>query len=266
MSELGVLEGLLKNPVITVHKFVHNRSRWRYRFEDVEEDIKRLIHKCVTKYVSSSNVSLHREDLESECWAKFTSIVSNVYVMDKLETRSKFFGYVSVAFKNMLSGLLYSQEYTEKRSGIKNSGDTRRHQKRDLEARIDIDDGIEIPVYDSNYTTTIESLLKFLTPVQKLVLANLINPGEEALFYASMEAKGGISEVNVEVTDVHLAKAIGLDIRKYKEEVREIKNKARNIGRITDRYEYVSSLASRVGVKIPTSVDLSVINKLLVSL
>lgn len=252
-KDVESVQFLLKNTVFSIKKYVFTPS-WVYNFDDVREDIEKVIRNSVRKYVSTNNVILFEEDLVSECWAKFTNLVNNKKVMRKLGTRCKFFSYIKAAFSNMLIGLLNSQEYTEKRTGIPKDCMGGRQSKREPELRLDKDENVEIPVEDTSTELVLNSVYDFLNPLQRIVLDNLVSPSKEALFYAAIDCRVGQSSVDVIVSDVHLARAVGIDVKKFKEIARSVKRILKNIDSITHNYE---EMCRKHGFVFPKSIDFS---------
>lgn len=246
--------------------------------EEMMPDLDHLITKMVRPYVSQANVLLHEEDLRSLCYSKLGDLIRKGTV-DKCPTRAKFFGMAKTSFKNVVCSMVQREAFTEKRTGVKAPP---RHEQgqalllEDVPARsskVSLDDpDVALQVGDTAcevpFTSEVLDDLKvFLTPIERLVVDQVVSPNTEACQLAWLDSQRGGSSAKVNVSYAHQAAGLGLDTKIYRKILDGIKPKLLKFmsdEKNGESQEQVrvrlaeSTLRAIFGLQIPPSTDTKV--------
>lgn len=242
-------------------------------YEEMVNDMGNIIHKVVSGYVDPSCVELHFDELVAECWKKTVEMNTHGLV-ERSKTRLEYFKLYKTAIINHVCSLVQRHRFTEKRTGVKPPPKERRHEytstsSRPLEVRIDDpDSNVQLSEIENGDDSTafrelLEDVSSLLTPIEKLVLQQLITPNEETLFYAQLEAEHGrqVNEpLRIRIRYDHLAQGIGVSVDLFRNAHRSIKEKClfMKSHRELDDPHYTAAMATLLqyfNVQIPRSID-----------
>jgi len=269
--------------------------------EDMMPDIDRLIVSIVRAYVNPSNPMLHFEDLISECKEKLARLLADG-LEQRTPTREKFFAFLKAAFKNHIYSHIQKHVFAYKRTGVKApprgqqfvqmaegaSKQAEEHEEEedipnDRSVRLYLDDpeaNVQIgEPFDENSMhekEVIEELKMSLTPIERLVLDQLLNPNEEAMVYAQVEAYRGKKpeSVNFRVNYRHMAEGLGLSPELFQQAMVSVKRKYKNLMSQEDKPETQDQQRVRLAeltlcqvfsVQVPPTID-SVVKRRLFTL
>lgn len=192
--------------------------------DDRMQDIQSIIANVSRTYCDKTCYALQQEDLEAECFAKLARIISEdkwVPFVDK--PRSEFFAYIKTVFNNHVKSHVVKHRLTAKRGY-----DTVNHQKcvdlniadytetitpRDPTnvdasrgtAMRTIDDALIAPAANQQW---LNDLAPVLTPLESLVLRQILMPNNEAWLYQyAMSFK---KSKRVVITKEALANGLGI--------------------------------------------------------
>jgi hypothetical protein len=256
-------------------------------------DIERLIMSVVRTYVDPSNPLLHFEDLQSECREKLVRLLENG-LRDKAPTRVKFFAFLKAAFKNHIYSHIQKHVFSYKRTGVKPPP---RHQqfKQLAETAANAVGDESDPVEDEEHAEgavrlylddpdanvqvgepfdeqsirekeIVDELKAVLTPVERLVLDQLLSPNVEAMVYAQVDAYRGKrpESVNFRVNYRHMAEGLGITVDLFQQAMLSIKQKCKNLMSNEDKPETLDQQKVRLAeltlcqvfsVQVPPTID-----------
>ena len=245
--------------------------------EEMMPDLQHLILKTVRPYVDPSNVLLHEEDLQSLCQSKLHDIIRKG-ALDKCLTRAKFFGMAKTSFKNVVYSLVQREVFTRKRTGVKapprhgaspfllEDAPTRsiKVSLDDPDSSVQIGDmACEVPFTSE----VLEDLKMLLTPVERMVVDQVVSPNTEACHLAWLDSHRGGRSKKVNVTYTHQATGLGLEVKTYKKILEGVKPKLLKFmsdekkGESADQIRVrlaESTLKALFGLQIPPSTDAKV--------
>jgi len=255
--------------------------------DEMMPDIERLIVSVIRPYIDPSNPMLHFEDLVSECREKLAKLL-NDGLEHKAPTRTKFFAYIKTAFKNHVFSHIQKHVFAYKRTGTKppprkqqlqqlaSKGASHIEEEPDIDeksVRVYLDDPEsnvqvgepfdEVSVHEHEI---VEELKHILTPVEKMVLDQLLSPNEEAMVYAQVEAYRGKKpeSVNFRVNYRHMAEGLGMSLELFQQAMTSIKQKYKVIMNSEDKAETQEqqkarlaelTLAQVFNVQVPPTID-----------
>lgn len=202
--------------------------------EDMWDDMVAVIHRQAKAKIDDGNPFLKMEEIELECMHKLGKAFDGGKIA-KLDTRGQFFGYFKVMVKNCISSLVQKHVYTAKRTGNDftkdDKGNITEYRKAAHLSLNDEECGVQVPDYDSERISLdheyVDDIKNILTPVERLVLDQMLDPNAEALFYAhkdALERQRGKS-IRIRVKYEHMAEGIGISVDIFSEAMASMKEK-----------------------------------------
>lgn len=247
-------------------------------YEEVHDDVERVIASVAQKYTDQSCSSLHFDELVAECRAKTAKLVSDGH-LTRVRSRVEFFKIFTTAIKNHVRSLVLKFRYTEKRTGIKPP--PRRKREDVLKGTADQHEhrkNVEVSLDDPNYGLQVqdeqqqqhdekdafdmmEDYLRLLTPVEQLVLRQLTEPNLLALLHAHVDAHSRKGKICVKVKPCHLAEGIGMAENQFEHHVLTIREKIKTHRAMSNEQQEiearfnaaVSTLSTVFNVQVPIS-------------
>lgn len=268
-------------------------TRFRLLFDDprlrppvlteMMPDLERVMLSVARSYVDDSCMDLHLEELLSYGRAKLGVLVSKGY-LEKTGTRSKFFGLFHRSYKNLVYSLVQKNRGTHKRTGL-SSEERRIAGTKNIERSLDSE---ETPLQvaderDARHTETQEveeEYRSLLTPLERLVYDQLIQPNLDACLRAELDSSVGrrtARPVEIRIREKHLAQGLGFregDERHaefYREIVAMVQAKVREFRTMTEqeradtsrRQAALLTLCNLFGLQIPPITDQSIVRRML---
>lgn len=218
--------------------------------EEMMPDIERLISSVATRFTDNTTPHLQHDELVGDGRLKLAELITKGAV-DKQFSRSDFFKFFKSCIQNMVRSKVQKYRFTEKRTGVKPppkherqyaSGKTEDdhaahgalHEDYHKQVELSLDDeelGLQVP--DAGYRVeSVHELLEdyesFLTPIEKMVLRQMLDANDAAYCYAYIEATYGRTKsvsLDLAITDECRAYGLGISIALYKETVLSIRKK-----------------------------------------
>jgi len=254
------------------------------------EDINHVITSIATRYTDTSCPQLHFEDLVAEGRFKLAEIIDKGH-LSRLPNRVEFFKFFKTAVNNHIKGLVHRHRFTVKRTGHRPppkedrfnfNPDSHAESGKPVEISLDDPDS-HLQISDSDIESfsggggvgdsdLLEEIEQILSPIEKLVMRQMIEPNPEALTFAMVESHMGKkpSSVKIKVRYQHMADGLGIGIDQFTKIQESIKTKVSEFMQQSqaspDAIKYnvaISQLSELFGVQIPRSIDKLVIRRLL---
>jgi hypothetical protein len=260
-------------------------------FEEMQEDLERLIAKVARQYSDQSCPELNYDELIAEGRAKLACIISDVRLTFKrVPTRSKFFALFKTSLNHHVRSLVHKYRFTEKRTGVKPPPKEERfspvateQRLKTAEVRLD-DEEINLQVADlptenaqaSEMAEAVEDYESLLDELETLVFRQLAAPNKAACTLARLDAEIGRrpgDPLNIKIKHEHLAAGLG---EKFTPQlfndlvlsIREKITKHRSMTHAEENAQFrrnaaIAQLEQIFNLQIPKSIDEIVVRRLL---
>ena len=256
---------------VTLPEDVDNRPAV---FEEMQDDIDRLIRTVCEPYIDPGCVSLTMEELHSECRRKL-AILLHRDIHIKLSTRKKFFGYLKTVFNNHVKGLVQRHRFTIKRTGIKppdkkdKDGNRLYFQEHSKPIEISLDDpdahlqvGDE-PFADIGDGELIDDFISVLLPLEKVVFDQLYHPNSLAINLAKIDMWSTGRPFKVSIG--HRADGLGMDQAQFISIRKTLCAKFQSFMNTDEDFSYnasVAFLSKAFSVEVPRHTEKLVVKRL----
>jgi hypothetical protein len=206
-------------------------------FENTFEDCQHVIRRIAKIYADPTCAPLNEEDLISEGNRKLTELINKSTFTRFAHSRPEFFRFFKTTVNNHVKGLVVRHRCTVKRGGVKQApGAVGFDRVKQIDMSIDDDDScLQLPVLDttSEMSELIEDVQAILTPVERLVFDQLLEPGPTAWILAMFDMERaavsrGAETLEVKIRPSHLAGSLGMTREEYARVERLVKEKVMN--------------------------------------
>lgn len=256
--------------------------------DEMQADIDRLVSNLALRYSDHTCVQLQFDELVAEGHYKLAQLVHKGELTRQIN-RTNFFRFFKAVIANHFRSLVQRHRFTYKRTGQK-PPPRQRQQEMIHAAQADVDFNhrkhVEISLDDEEANVQvacsssevleendlIEDYMSVLTPVEQLVLQQLIQPNDVARCLASLDAriKRRPGSIRVDIRHEHMAEGIGLDTALFEEAVLQIRAKiAAHINMSEQdqassarRSVLIQQLSHVFGVQVPPNLDETVVKRL----
>lgn len=262
--------------------------------DEMMPDIERLISSVAARYSDNTTPHLQHDELVGDGRLKLAELITKGHI-EKQFNRLNFFRLFKSCLTNQARSKVQKYRFTEKRTGVKPppkherlyaSGKTEddQHEQHgvlheDYHKQVEIsldDEELNFQVPDKGYLAETmkdvqEDYEVFLTPLERMVLRQMVDANDAAYCHAYLDATYGRTcemSLDVNVTDECRAAGLGLSVQVYKEAVLSIRNKVtyrRNMNE-EQRSQYNVALAQLkqvFGLQIPPELNDMLIRRLL---
>lgn len=245
--------------------------------DEMMPDIENVIFSIAKKYTDQSCPALHTDELVGEGRMKLAKCITDGW-MDRAQTRVEFFKILKTAVNNHVKGLVHAHRFTVKRTGQKPPPRDQRFlpgtsQASTKPVEISLDDPEshlqvgEDGAWDDAHCDLEEDIMSVLSPLERLVLRQQVDPNAETLCYATVDAhfnrKPG--SVDIRIKDVHQAQGIGISVELWRQCVESIKQKTIRMQEEElnpQKNAAIQQLATIFNVQVPRSLDMMVVRRL----
>lgn len=246
-------------------------------------DVARLVNVTASKYVDPTCPLLSFEDLVGGGMEKFATVVDQGDLVWRMTNRREFFKFVKTAVNNHVKGIVSRQRFTVKRTGIRPParGEITDAPTKPIEMSLDDpESGLQIGDVDEDHISASELLEDIeyrLSPLERLVLHQLVEPNDAARFICDLESNRGrkLGSVKVTMDTHHKAQGLGMSTDLFLEIQARIRKVTLRVKHETGadqssgvRYlTAISALEKAFGITVPTSyktLDASEDRKLMV--
>jgi hypothetical protein len=230
------------------------------RLEDLQPDIERVIVSVARQYEDPSCYALNREDLVREGYGKLAHLIRRD-VLTKSRSRVEFFAQLKTAVKNHIISLVTKHRFTQKRMGdsLQSGG------KPDV-CLDEALDAMQMPSMDDHATTEwIAALKNLLSPLERLVLDEMLAPSDAAMIAAHFDAQRGREvgqPLHVRICTRHQASAIGISDEDFRTLRKNIRQKVALMDQNTRYNRALALLQKAFGVEVPHNIDKMIIRRL----
>lgn len=245
-------------------------------FEEIQSDVERFIANAARVYTDTSCPELQFEELVAEGRSKLAYLIAHGYLVSTV-TRLGFFKVFATTVNNHFRSQVQKYRYTEKRTGVKPPprNEIFKGQNRPKTMEIcadDPDNHVQIPDRGYNCAETemrevMEDFGQFLTPLENLVVAQLVEPNARAWSVAYVDAHRGRmpgQAIKVRLAPVFLAYGIGVPVSLFEKAVLSIRQKYTDYRRMTPdqqeerihRSATLAQLAKVFNLQIPPVEDI----------
>jgi hypothetical protein len=263
-------------------------------FDEMEEDLERLIAKVARERSDQSCPELNYDELVAEGRAKLAYVLCDKRVtFKKVPTRVHFFRFFATALNNHVRSLVHKFRFTEKRTGVKPPPKEERFSPvaaeriKTAEVRLD-DEEVNLQVADKPCESaksheTAEIMADYesvLNPIEVMVFRQLAEPNQHALTYAQCDANIGRKPgdpFHLKIKHEHLAKGLSdetseeFPLELFEKIVLRIRQKITEHRSMTQLDEQakvrrnvaLAQLEQVFNLQIPTSIDEIVVRRLL---
>ena len=237
-------------------------------FEDLYADMKVVIAGAAKLFSDPSCPPLAYEELLGEGNLKISELITSKKLFS-FPDRVQFFKYFKTVISNMFRSLVQRYRGTQKRTGLvqpkKGSGESLRKPKEvsldDEDVHFDVAGGVDTS------SEAFEEICSYVSPVEKLVLKEEVEPSLSTHCLALLDAVHGLPEgeaVNVRITRKHKAEALGMEVPMYTELLKSSRNKIRR--RMTEKSQEIDDSIARLsaifGVQVPPNMDITIVRRL----
>ena len=182
---------------------------------EMQGDINRIIESVARRYTDPTCYALRYDDLVAEGRAKLALMIHRETV-NRMKSRQEFFRYFKTAINNHIKSLVQRHRGTLKRMGGCVNG---AKPEISLDAESDDHEPIQIGFSDPRIQEMIEDMRVFFSPVEIMVLDQMIEPNDTALTAAYMDACRGSTrgdkELKIKVKQRHLAHGLGISLEEF---------------------------------------------------
>jgi hypothetical protein len=255
-------------------------------FEEVIEDVERVIHKIADRYQDQSCPELHFDELVAEGRTKLTHVLTKVEFR-KVYNRVSFFKFFTTAFANHARSLVHKHRFTHKRTGVKPPPKDERFtgepRMKTAEVRLD-DEELHMQVSERENDERETNLLlddfdDVLMPLERVIMRQLAFPNEHALNLAKLDAYRGLKPgdaVKIKIRTEHLAAGLAgeglkLGVKFFEETVLSVRDKIALKRSMTSAQEAnqtkvnaaIATLEAHFNLQIPRGTDPMIVKRLL---
>jgi hypothetical protein len=253
--------------------------------EEMWDDIHHVITSIASRYTDPSCPQLHFDDLVSEGRRKLAELIHKGY-LDRLPkndnpTRTEFFKVFKTAVNNHIKGLVHKHRGTLKRTGHRIPTKEERadpnfvHEStKPIEISLDDPDAhlqlseqeTEGAVMSTVGRELLDDIEARLTPLEKLVLQQLLEPGEPdkgaAYLYALMDALRGSTkkgDLRVRIKYEHMARGLGISLEVFLQAQKSIQQKYMSAEREQETQDIrfnasLTTLSQIFNVQVPETI------------
>lgn len=244
---------------------------------EMMDDIHRVISSIAQQFTDFSCPHLHYDELVAEGYLKLAQLNSKGWV-ERVPNRKEFFAVFKTTVNNHVKGLVHRHRYTMKRTGIRPPPrdvrfyDATAHTKPIEISLDDPDANLQVGSQQDSCGMLAcelkEEIEAVLTPAERLVFGQMLEPNKEALIYAELDAHRGRQpgSIRIRVKKGHMAEGLGLDESAFVKLQEQIRLKVEKIMEQPQDPEYnaaVAKLAELFGLQIPGSIEKVVVRRLL---
>lgn len=256
--------------------------------DEMQADIDRLISNLALRYSDHTCVQLQFDELVAEGHYKLAQLVHKGELIRQIN-RTNFFRFFKAVVANHFRSLVQRHRFTYKRTGQKPPPRQRQQEliqaaqaevdfqhRKHVEVSLDDDEAnVQVACPSSEAleeSDLLEDYMSVLTPVEQLVLKQLIEPNALARCLASLDAriKRRLGSIRVDIRHEHMAEGLGLDTALFEEAVLQIRAKiAAHINMSEQdqasnarRSVLIQQLSHVFGVQVPPNLDETVVKRL----
>ena len=266
---------LLKTAEVETSRLAQAVGQTALKLEDMMDDLMRVAFSVAKMYTDDSCFALNFDDLRAECLKKVVDVIKANW-LNKAKTRVEFFKIAKTAMNNHVRGIVQRHRFTIKRTGHK-SPDRNDPTATNVKPDISIDDPdihLQIASSEDNGSSFDQELLEdlrvFLTPLELLVLEQLVDPNPGAYMFCYIGSARGrrrTDPLSVKITHQHMAEGLGLDPDTFAAVQLSIKTKymEKIMTNKPEDVRFNSSLATLeniFGVQVPRSTDKVIVARL----
>lgn len=286
-----MIESTATNEILTLKQFIPAKDKLFLIFrnptlrppvlEEMMSDINCVISKIAHKYTDQSCPQLHYDELMSQGHAKLAALITKGFLdpghPKYLPTRTDFFKFFKATVNNHIKGLVHKWRFTIKRTGIRAPERGAVHFESTKPIEISLDDpeaNLQVgesfddaAVYESELTEQIKAIL---TPLELIVLNQMLSPNDVAATYAMVESyrgkKPGSEKVDIKVAQQAIG--LGMSVELYQDVRKQIEIKVRNLMEHPEtdqdiKYNAaVRALSQSFTVQVPRNIDKMVVRRL----
>ncbi len=278
-----VREFLVKLPALYSHPSIRPPV-----LEEMQADIDRLVAGLAQRYSDQTCPQLHFDELVAEGHFKLAQLIHKGE-LGRQVNRTNFFRFFKTAVANHFRSLVQRHRFTFKRTGQKPPPRQRQNEmilaaqaevdlshRKHVEVSLDDDEAnVQVAAETDGFdveTEIMEDYLSILTPIEQMVLKQMVEPDASARCLATLDAhvKRRPGAIRVEIRHEHMAEALGLAEELFEEAVLQIRTKiAAHIAMTendqktaTRRNAIIAQLSTVFGVQVPPNLDDMVVKRL----
>lgn len=269
-------EQLLSAAAIDPSAFSTILGQHELNLDDMMEDLMRVASSVSGMYTDNSCFALNAQDLFAECMKKVVDVMKAGW-LTRAKTRQEFFKIAKTAMNNHVRGIVQRHRFTFKRTGhaAPDRNDPMAHNAKPDISLDDPDAHLQVASApdDSGAAFShelLEDLKVFLTPLEKMVLDQLVDPNSSSYLHSYISTCRGRSKVDllsVKISHQHMAEGLGIELETFTRAHHAIKEKylSKIMSNKPEDVRYNSALATLEQIfelQVPRSTEHVVIARL----
>lgn len=287
-SDIGFARAVIREFLLSLPDVYSHPSVRPPVLEEMQADIDRLILSLSHQYSDQTCMALHVDELVSEGNFKLAQLIHKGELSRQVN-RTNFFRFFKTAVANHFRSLVQRHRFTYKRTGQKPPPRQRQNElvraehaevdlgyRKQVEVSLD-DEESGIQAADQHEAQSEEAEMRedfesVLTPVERLVFRQMVEPDEIARCLAVLDAqiKRKPGSIRIDIKHEHMAEALGVTEQFFDETVLRIREKISKRMAMTQkdhadaarRNMLIQQLSSVFGVQVPPNLDEIVVKRL----
>jgi hypothetical protein len=247
-----------------IHSIFKNQELALPDLKEMQGDINRIIESVARRYTDQTCYALRYDDLVAEGRAKLALMIDRDTV-SRMKSRQEFFRYFKTAINNHIKSLVQRHRGTLKRMGTCANG---AKPEVSIDAEDDDHEPMQLGTSDPRIHELIEDMRTLFSPLENMVLDQMIDPNDPAIAAAYIDAYRGKQrsdrDLRVKVKPRHLAYGLGISLAEFLNIQDRIQRKLKMAPEEEDtqRNRAIALLEQTYGVCVPPYTEDVVVKRL----